>query len=458
VQVSPELVETSTSSEKWAQPFDAPLTDVFQVQADIASRVASELQIALTPAVKQTLSVQPTNNLAAYDAYLRGKEFRRLGERLSTLRLAAAEYEKAIALDSAFSLAWSSLSDVLALQFANGMASSALADSIDRVSEHALRLGPSLSEASAARSTYFTLVRNDPAGALLQLQRALAREPGNPRLMRGLAFAEQRMGRWDEAIVHFQQATRLDPLADNGFQLLGNAELSTHHYAEARAALNRALELQPDNLGHIEDCSVLALALGDLAAARAIARRVPASVDRTALVAYFGTSGDFGWVLDSADEQLLLTLKADAFEGDEANRSMVLAQQYRFRGELARSRAFADTALVALEVHLRAAPSDPLLHAQRGLMLAYLNRNTDAVREGKRSLSLPLTPGGTDTPYLQHQMARIYIEVGEPEKALDILAALLRAPYGLSPAWLKIDPNFKALQGNPRFERMIAGA
>jgi eukaryotic-like serine/threonine-protein kinase len=458
VQVSPELVETSTASEKWAQPFDAPLTNVFQVQADIASRVASELQIALTPAVKRTLSVEPTTNLAAYDAYLRGKEFRRLGERLSTLHLAAAEYEKAIAIDSTFSLAWSSLSDVLALQFGNGMASSALGDSVDRVSEHALRLGPSLAEASAARATYLTMVRNDPAGALLQLQRALAREPGNPRLMRGLAFAEQRMGRWNEAIVHFQQATRLDPLADNGFQLLGDAELSTHHYSEARAALNRALELQPDNLVHIEDCSVLALALGDLAAARAVARKVPSSVDRTALVAYFGTSGDLGWVLDSSDEQLLLTLKADAFDGDEANRSMVLAQQYRFRGELARSRAFADTVLVALEVHLRAAPSDPLLHAQRGLMLAYLNRNTEAVREGKRSLSLPLTPGGTDTPYLQHQMARIYIEVGEPEKALDILAALLRAPYYLSPAWLRIDPNFKALHGNPRFERMIGGA
>ena len=89
-------------------------------------------------------------------------------------------------------------------------------------------------------------------------------------------------------------------------------------------------------------------------------------------------------------------------------------------------------------------------------MLAYLDRSSDAIREGKRALALP--PLGTDTRYLQHQLAKIYIEVGEPEKALDLFASLLRTPYVLSPAWLKIDPNFKALHGNPRFQRMVAGA
>jgi len=60
-------------------------------------------------------------------------------------------------------------------------------------------------------------------------------------------------------------------------------------------------------------------------------------------------------------------------------------------------------------------------------------------------------------PYLQHQLARIYLLVGEPEKALDVLEPLLQLPYHLSPGWLRIDPTFAPLRGNPRFDRLVAG-
>jgi len=58
---------------------------------------------------------------------------------------------------------------------------------------------------------------------------------------------------------------------------------------------------------------------------------------------------------------------------------------------------------------------------------------------------------------MQHQLARIYLLTGEPEKALDLLEPLLKIPYSLSPGLLRIDPNFAPLKGNPRFEKLAAG-
>ena len=74
VQVNPELVQVATSSARWQQPFDATLSDVFRVQADIASRVVQALDVALGEGERRTLAAPPTANLAAYDAFLRGEE------------------------------------------------------------------------------------------------------------------------------------------------------------------------------------------------------------------------------------------------------------------------------------------------------------------------------------------------------------------------------------------------
>ena len=91
-----------------------------------------------------------------------------------------------------------------------------------------------------------------------------------------------------------------------------------------------------------------------------------------------------------------------------------------------------------------------------GLALAYQGRKADAVREGERAVVLsPVSKDAHTGPYIQHQLARIYLLVGESEKALDQLEPLLQIPYYLSPAWLKIDPNFDPLRRHPRFQKLL---
>lgn len=85
------------------------------------------------------------------------------------------------------------------------------------------------------------------------------------------------------------------------------------------------------------------------------------------------------------------------------------------------------------------------------------SRRDEAIREGERGAALlPISREAYLDPYIRHQMVRIYIVLGEYEKAFDRLEPLLKIPYYLSPGWLGIDPNFVPLKGNPRFEKYDA--
>ena len=172
-------------------------------------------------------------------------------------------------------------------------------------------------------------------------------------------------------------------------------------------------------------------------------------------MAFVATYQDLGWELNEAQQRLLRRLTPSAFDGSRGTWGYVLAETYSLHGKPAKARAYADSARVALEEELQGAPRDAQRHAMLGLSLAYLGQKGEAIREGQRGVALkPVSGDAFFGPYLQHQLVRIYLLVGEPEKALDQLEPLLTIPYTLSPGWLKIDPTFAPLRGNPRFERL----
>ena len=458
VQVSPELIDVTTAADKWQQPFDAPLTDVFAVQADIAGKVAHELQVALTPAAKQTLAARPTDNLDAYDAYLRGVDINRKGNSPTVLHRAEAEYTRAIRQDSSFALAWAALGSALALDYYNGVPTTALGDSADRVSAHALALAPKLPEAFAARVSYYSFVRDDNARALEEARKGLALEPNNTLLLGRSASAEAQLGQWSAATEHYRKAAPLDPQNSNLLILYGDAELRQRHYPQADSAIARALALVPDNLAVIEHQIILYLMRGDLRGARAVTHQLPSSVDPSALVAYLGNYEDLGFLLDSTQERLLLSLGADAFDNDRASRALVFTQQYFYRGDSLRMRAYADTAIVEFARQLKQLPTDRQRQALYALALAYAGRKAEAIQYGEKSLGASATSSNYNDTYNRHEVIRMYVALGEKEKALGNLEILLKVPYYLSPERLRVDPNFAPLRGNPRFERLAAGA
>ena len=464
VQVSPELVEVKESgaaTSKWQQPFDAALTDVFQVQSDIATRVAQALDVALEAGDEKRLAEKPTQNLAAYDAFLKGEEASKsmaVNDPVS-LRKALGLYEQAVALDPGFALAWAQISKADSILHGNSVPTPELAEHARQAAEKAVALAPDGPDGYLALGTYFRVVVPDLNLALEQYAKGRRVAPGNADLLRATALVEQNLGRWDAAVEHFKEAERLNPRSVNNKWTLGIALLRLRRYSEAREAFDRGLALAPANLTLIEQKAMTFLGQGDLARARAVLNNAPKEAEPTAIVAYVATYFDLVWVLDEEQRELLLRLTPSAFDNNRGSWSLCLLQAYALKGDAASVRSHAEEARRAFVQQLLSAPEDAQLHAQLGLALAYLGKKDEAIQEGGRGLALlPVTKDAYLGPYLEHQLARIYMLAGEPERALDQLEPLLKIPYYLSPGWLKVDPNFDPLRKNLRFQKLVATA
>jgi eukaryotic-like serine/threonine-protein kinase len=455
VQVSPELIDVATADARWQRPFDASLTDVFQVQADIAGQVASALDVEIGSRQQQALAVRPTANLAAYDLFLKGQRQAALGPNPVTLRPAVNYFEEAVALDSGFVAAWVALSLNSSLLYNNGTPTPALANRSRAAAERALALDPQSTGGYWALGAYNRII-GEPGLGVEQLTRGLALAPNDPNLLRSLGLSEQALGRWDAAVDHFRRSLSLDPRSTGTLSTLADALLWLRRYDEAMQAMEAALALQPANLNFIEHKAMIQLARGDLPAARSVLAQPPDGVDLPTFVAYIATYWDLYWVLAADQRALVKRLSPAAFDGDAGSWALALAGVYEVEKDPRRAAAYGDSARAAFEQQLYAAPENAQLHCLLGVALAYAGRKEAAVREGERALAADSSQG-QNAIYYRHQLARIHILNGDQEQALDVLEPLLKRPYYLSPGWLRIDPTFDPLRSNPRFRKLVEG-
>jgi tetratricopeptide (TPR) repeat protein len=269
----------------------------------------------------------------------------------------------------------------------------------------------------------------------------------------------QASGEPDSALVLAWQAVQVDPRYASASLRVGWLLRSLRRYPEARVAFDRAMALAPAAINNRQHRVLVELGDGNLDSARAIIRNAPPEIDHSQLVSFFGNYWDLFWVLDDADQQLLLTLSPSDFDGDRAAWAIVKAQTLWLRGDQAKARAYADSARAASVEYLKASPGDAQQLLFLGLAEAYMGKKAEAIRDGERGAQLAMQArDATTDPYYQHVLTRIYVLCGEQEKAIDLLEHLLKVPYDLSPKWLRIDPNFAPLKGNPRFERLVKSA
>jgi len=460
VRVSPELIDVAKGATQWQQAFDASLTDVFQVQGDIAGKVAAALNVALSEGQQAQLGARPTENLAAYDAYLRGNEIAGGFAQTSAfeIRRALSQYERAAALDSTFAPAWANISRSLSRLVFLGTAKGDERTRAKTAAERSLALAPQLGTARLALGEYYYNVQGDWRTSVEQYTKARDLAPQDPDILVSLSRSLESAGRWDEAVTALKQAQTVDPRSTAPARALAVALLWMRRYPEALEAAQRAVTLSPEHPAARETQAMVYLAQGDLPGAQKVIRQALTEMDPTAMVIYVAAYWDLYWALEDEQQRLALRLPLGSFDDDVFARAMVLAQLYELRGDPARARAYADTALTEDDLRLKGAPDDPYLRIQKGVALAYLGRKGEAVKEAEFALRLQSSvQDGYSGPYNEHLAARVYLRAGQPDKALDILEHLLKIPYFLSPAWLRIDPTFDPIRKNPRFMKMVNG-
>jgi TolB-like protein/Tfp pilus assembly protein PilF len=266
VRITAQLIRVSDGSHLWSKRFDRKLADVFAIQDEIATEVVNAIQGAL-PAVQQARLVRKrTDNVRAYDEYLKGIAL--LPDRNTTkLRAALVHFERAIELDPAYARAYAMAGTAASLLRTYGDDSEQTARKIPRYIDRALELAPDLGEAWAARGAQLEQVR-DLRNAERAYLRSVELAPGYATGYQWLGeFYQDQLGEMDKALPLLERATTLDPLSPIIQKEYAVGLAAVQRLDEAERILDRLLQAHPRfAVGH-EKLALLRMQRGDLSGA-----------------------------------------------------------------------------------------------------------------------------------------------------------------------------------------------
>jgi non-specific serine/threonine protein kinase len=252
LRINAQLVDTRTDFPLWSERYDREMRDVFEVQDEIARKIAEALRITLSPQEQAAIAAKPTENLQAYDLYLRGKSYaRRLTQQ--DLEFALQMFESAIGLDARFALAYAGIANVCAQHHYRHGSGSGWLDRARDAAEKAVSLQPNLPEAHVGRGwVFYANKQNDEA--VTEARMAIAQKPDCEGVYYMLGRALFAAGRYQEILEIADEAVRVSgsdyniyvPII-NALKALGKSEAERHMNVRRAEALETHLREVPDD-------------------------------------------------------------------------------------------------------------------------------------------------------------------------------------------------------------------
>ncbi len=463
VRIIPQLVNASDDTHVWAETYDNDMSEVFQMQSDLAERVAHVLNITLVEGEQRALRSRPTENMEAYDYYLRANEYYQRSYLESDFRIAVKMFEKAVELDPKFALAYAQLSRCHASMywFYYDHTPERL-DMAKMAVDRALRLDPELPEAHLALGRYYYQGHLDYDRALEQSAIVRRSQPNNSELLSFVGYVQRRQGKFAEALANIRRASELDPLSNNLILELGITFQWTRDYPEAMRCFDRAISLAPDVAGPYQGKAELYLMReGNEEKARMVLEQAAKNVssftdDADIVLMYVWLNMIEGKHQDALAQ--VSSLKAEVFNSQDVYlpKAELYAQIYGLMGNKDLERDHYESAASILEARIQQEPNDARFHSALGIAYGGLGRTQDAIREGRLAVEiLPVSKDAMRSFYRAKDLAQIYVMVGEFDLAIDQLEFLLSAPGELSVPLLRLDPVWAPLREQPRFKKLL---
>ena len=457
VHINVQLIHAATDAHVWAEVYNRKLDDIFAVEGEVAGAIADALNAKLTGAEHAAVTKKPTDNLAAYDAYLRGRALGATGYDYATSRKTISAYADAVRLDPKFALAWADLAGVAGYLYFNNVDPDTYTPQYIKLAvDTALQLDPDLAEARLAQATYLYRVLHDFAGAQKVIEATLRDSPNDKVALQLLGLVERRQGQWDQALAHLEQAATLDPRNAGLLTTIGGETLSNmRRYDEARDWLDRALLIAPNDALEIGYKAYTYQAQGRLEDAARILDPIPQQGIDPVIAFYIANQRLLERRFTMAIEELqpMLARPEATLNGYGPQLTLFLGIAQQRAGQKAQAQATFEH-LIQRIAPMASHVDDSQLPCNLALAYAYAGQPQAALDQARRAAQL-YANDAINRPAAALTLAQVQVISGDHDAAIDTLRPLLKLPVGTTPSLLRLEPAWDPLRGNARFDALL---
>jgi TolB-like protein/Tfp pilus assembly protein PilF len=461
VHVNVQLIRAATDEHLWAESYNRKLDDVFGVEGEVASAIADQLNAKLTGTEQKAVTEKPTQNVAAYDAYLRGLSIERNRYSNTDYLDAAKAYARAVQLDPKFALAWARLAVSRSFLYFNSVDRKLnTPEAVQEAADRAMALAPEAGESWTAKGAYHYRILRDFEGAVAAYQEAQKRLPNNSFVLQNLAFVQRRVGRWQDAETSFTKAVALDPLDVPLLSAMGGEFYNyLRRFDQAHAFFDRALTIAPDSeTAHSGKAGVLQNE-GRLAeAAQELARIAEDSTDDFVVASRVNQAlyeRDFNGVIRVVERKLNAIPPGQSLDSYTENALVQLGYCQESAGRHAEAQQSFSRVIASIKPTADTVVAPDADNRPSTLALAYagLGQKQKALEQAQQAVK-DYETDAINKPAAEYALAQIQIQFSDFDSAIAALPHLLEVPAGVTVADLKFNPFWDPLRNDPRFQKL----